>query len=675
MRRRAEAPRACTRRVRVGTTGHAAGESLPACVCAYYRAKLGVCAPLYRMARPNDSIPAASRREMPDSMISAVVEDLHGEAVTRPLQVLAGELPAGLGGHLFVSGALADPGRPAFTGEGVLYRVDFAEHGAHITRAVLRPPCFHADHALRDSDHGALLQFHDLGLTRLSPLLGVRTVLGTAPVALHDRMIVASDTGRPWEFDPRSLELVTPLGRSDEWRGAVPAPWLFPLILTSAHPAADAGTGELFTANFCNPGLLPGFCRLVRWSGPGALEHFLPVDERGEPVEIHQCVHQIGVTRNHVILQDSAFVVEKRQMLADAVDLLLPGAPAEALLPASISTHRPTTVLHLIPRAALTPGSGGPVDAPTPVRSLRIELAQESVHFFADFDDDDVLTIVVPHTPTLDVSEWIRAGERMLDGGRADALADLPAPCALTPGTIAVHTLDPATGRLLATRGVTGEATWGLGLGTPAPAGPGEPLARLFFNTSGFFPELIPQRLLRAYADRVDVASLPIADGRSPRLLAFTLADGQLDSWECPPGWCVLSPCFVPRDGDPRTCAGHVVCLAHAAAGVPRPSGTSGEELWIFDAEHITRGPVCRLGRPDLDFAFTIHAAWVPALQPSPRDYHVSAAQDLDLELLHHQSFGALSFSGVFSAAIGAALQRDVVTALLAEHVLPHFDP
>ena len=626
------------------------------------------------MPRSPDSIPAAPHREMPDSMISTGVEELHGAPVTRRLQILAGELPVGLGGHLMISGAIADPGRPAFSGEGVLYRVDFASDGADITRAVLRPPCFHADHALRDSDHGALLQFHDLGLTRLSPLLGVRTVLGTAPLALRDRMIVASDTGRPWEFDPCTLELVTPLGRIDEWRGAVPAPWLFPLLLTSAHPAADAATGELFTANFCNPGPNSEFCRLVRWSGPGALEHFLPVDERGDPVVINQCVHQIGVTRNHVILQDSAFVVEMRQMLADAVDLLLPGAPVEALLPAPVSTHRPTTVLHLIPRAALTPGSGGPVDAPTQVRSLRVELPSESVHFFADFNDDETLTIVVPHTPTLDVSEWIREGERMLDGGRADALADLPAPCALTPGTIAVHTLDPGTGRVLATRRTTGEATWGLGLGTPAPAGPDQPLAALFFNTSGFFPELIPQRLLRAYAHRVDVASLPIADGRPPRLLAYELASGQLVSWDCPPGWCILSPCFVPRGGDPHTRSGHVVCLAHAATDVPRPSGTSGEELWIFDAEDIARGPVCRLGRPDLDFAFTIHAAWVPTLQPSPRDYQVSAAQDLDLELLHHQSFGALSFQGAFSAAIGAAFQRDVVTDLLAQHVLPHFE-
>jgi hypothetical protein len=53
------------------------------------------------------------------------------------------------------------------------------------------------------------------------------------------------------------------------------------------------------------------------------------------------------------------------------------------------------------------------------------------VHFFADFNDErDARPSIVPHTPTLDVSEWIREGER--DARRrscADSdIADLPDP-------------------------------------------------------------------------------------------------------------------------------------------------------------------------------------------------------------------------------------------------------
>lgn len=609
-------------------------------------------------------------------MLSTGREDVLAAPWTRPLQVLAGELPAQLRGHAFISGSIASPGRPAFSGEGVLYRIDFGAGEVALTRALLRPPCFYADQALEDADDVALLRFRDLGLTRLSPLLGVRTVLGTSPVALRDRMIVTTDAGRPWEFDPRTLELVTPIGDIDEWRGTIPAPWVFPLQLTSAHPVADPRTGELFTANYGTPGPAPHFCHLVRFGGPGDLEHFQPVDDSGAPVVIHQCVHQIGLTRNHVILQDSAFVVEIRQLVADAVALVAPDLPGKELLAGSLHAHRPTTVLYLIPRAAMPPGSGGSVDAPTPVPSIRVELDGESVHFFAQYDDDRELTVIVPHTPTLDVSEWIREGERMVDGSRADDLADLPVPCALTEGTIAVHTLDPRTGESLEYRTISNQQTWGLGLGAQSPADPTLPIETLFFNTSGFFPELLPQRLVKAYAHRVDTSLLPIESGRPPRLLAFDVATATLTDYACPNGWCILSPVFIPRHDRPHGREGYVLCLAHAAAGVPRTPGSSGEEVWIFDATDIARGPVCRLGHPELDFAFTVHGAWVPALRPSPRDYHVSTAEDVDLEYLLHAAFGRVSFWDAFATAVSTAMQRDVVERLLAEHVIPRFpDP
>jgi len=524
----------------------------------------------------------------------------------------------------------------------------------------------------RCGEHGGLLGFRDLGLTRLSPLLGVRTMLGTATVMLGDRMIVTSDVGRPWEVDPITLELVTPLGKLDEWQGAVPAPWLFPLVLTSAHPAEDRATGELFTANYAAIGSGGAFFQLVRWRGPGALEHFQPVDDHGEPVLIEQCVHQIAVTREYVILQDSAFLFEMRQMAMDALQGLIPGVALRGLLGGrGMLAQRPTSVFHIIRRRDLA-GGGGPVDAPRPVPSVRVEIPGESVHFFAQYEDDDgALTLIVPHTPTLDVSECIRRGDRMLDGGRADEFAGLPAPCALTPGTIAVHTVDPRSGAVRSTRTVVGEQLWGLGLATRAPEDPRRPLEVVFFNTSGFFRELVPQRVVKAYAGRVDEALMP--DGRSPHLLAFEVASGELTDYMCPNGWALLSPVFVPRRGDPTERAGYVVCVAHAAANVPREVDTSGEELWIFASEDIARGPICRLGHPALDFSFTVHATWVAALRASPRDYRVAIAEDLDLDWVVQRSFGAASFWGSFSAAVGMAMQHDVVGRLLAEHVFPRF--
>lgn len=627
------------------------------------------------MQHDDDSIPVAPKRAMPTSMMSTGVEDLMAAPRTLPLHVLGGELPEDLVGHIFVSGSIASPGRPAFSGEGVIYRIDFnGEQHTQVKQAILRPPCFRADQALIGSDHGDLLIFHDLGLTRLSPLLGARTVLSNSPIALHDRMIVTTDCGRPWEFDAESLELVTPIGRGDEWRGAIPAPWLFPLVLATAHPAEDPRTGEFFTTNYCNPSMAhKAFCHLMRWHERGQIEHFQLIDDNGDPVAIEQCIHQIVVTKNHVILQDSAFVVEMRQLIVDATDMLIPGM-SELFGSGTMQAQRPTTVLYLIPRSELVE-RGGTLDNPTHISALRIEIPGESVHFFAQYDDDDKLTLIVPHTPTLDVSEWIHEDELMVDGSHAgDELAGMQIPCALTQGTIGVHTIDPRTGELLDARLTRGEETWGLALGAQAPLSKSLPIQRIFFNTSGFAPELVPQRVLKAYADRVDRALLPVKTGRPPRLLCFETATGKLISYTCPAGWSMLSPTFVPRRGHEDSADGYLVCIAHAADTVPRPSGTSGEEIWIYDAADITRGPLCRLGHNYLDFAFTVHSTWVPEIHPSRRDYRVSTAQDLDLEFLRQRTFGHNSFWSIFSNAVSTAMQHDVIAQLLADDVLPFFD-
>ena len=56
--------------------------------------------------------------------------------------------------------------------------------------------------------------------------------------------------------------------------------------------------------------------------------------------------------------------------------------------------------------------------------------------------------------------------------------------------------------------------------------------------------------------------------------------------------------------------------------------GSSGDELWIFDAADLARGPLCRLGHPDLDFGFTIHTTWAPAIAPRTSPYRVRARDD-----------------------------------------------
>lgn len=620
-------------------------------------------------------IPEGPSRIMPTSMLSSGAEDIDGLSRALELRVLDGALPPDIHGHLFIAGSIASLGRPAFTGEGTLYRFDLAPDKVTLHQGIMRPPCHYADRAA--ANFGGLMQFRDIGLSRISPLLGVRTVLSNSPIPLRDRMIVTTDAGRPWEFDPITLELVTPIGKADEWLGSIPVPWAFPLVLSTAHPAEDETTGELFTVNFSNPAPAgpPGFSHLVRWTGR-ALEHFNLIDRDGEAVQIHQCVHQIQVTRNWVLVQDSAFVVEMRQLALDALAQVLPVEPLRELLGASVMrTQRPTTVIYAIRRSDLKPRSGGFADHPTAVVAHRIELDGESVHFFADFEDDgDSVRLIVPHTPTLDVSEWIHEGDDLLSGGEAGLdVAGMQIPCALARGHLGIHKVHVPSGQAESLY-VEGQETWGLALGTYARRGHDAPIEAVFYNTSGFAPELVPARLLAAYAPRVDLAALPLADGEPPRLLDIDTVTGALRSFTAPKGWSLLSPNFIPRRGGPRGPRdGYVVVLAHASETVPRTRGSTGEELWLFDAEDISRGPIARLGHPELDFAFTIHGSWVPTLKPSRRDYKVDIRNDLDLEFIRTRALGSLAFSEIFNETLGRVMRSDDVDALLLTAVFPKF--
>ncbi len=56
-------------------------------------------------------------------------------------------------------------------------------------------------------------------------------------------------------------------------------------------------------------GMLKGggnFVHLLRWDGKGDLERFELVLPGGHPVRIEQSIHQIGLTRNYVVLADTA---------------------------------------------------------------------------------------------------------------------------------------------------------------------------------------------------------------------------------------------------------------------------------------------------------------------------------------------------------------------------------
>ncbi|MHC5718619.1 MAG: carotenoid oxygenase family protein, partial [Nostoc sp.] len=62
--------------------------------------------------------------------------------------------------------------------------------------------------------------------------------------------MVTYDAGRPYEINTEKLSTGNPVGQKKEWKSAIPLPYPFNPILSTAHPAFDTYTHQMFTVNY-----------------------------------------------------------------------------------------------------------------------------------------------------------------------------------------------------------------------------------------------------------------------------------------------------------------------------------------------------------------------------------------------------------------------------------------
>jgi len=531
------------------------------------------------------------------------------------LNVLAGELPTDWHGHgHWVHAIPYVGGIPVFVGDGKVLRVTFEPGQATLRSRIVKTPCHVYDDATLGLPHG----FENDGFARMSLEVGFRNFGNTALVALDGRLLVTSDAGRPWELDPESLEVATAVGWNHEWAGILPAflesfvDWVFPLHMTTAHPAVDPHTSELFTVNYglALLGSSSADTHVVAWDGVGEMKRWKVLDLDGRDVSITQSVHQMVVTRNHVVLMDTAFVVE----------VAFGGREPETV------PQSPDTALHIIARADLVPGA-------STVRAYTLVLPRESVHFAADYDDDDGIALLIAHNVGADPSEMARQGDVDPDGQPIDpALFGLPA-SATDIGVVGRYVIDPSTGRVVDSQVRSHEALWG-GPALVAQADPTpDKLGAMFWSCAGVDRELQLQRIIDLYGDHPhrEVPLQEVPD-RTPATLVHLDAQTAdvVASFAFPDGRWGVSPCFVPRVDAVDDTDGYVVITV--ISDDTGTEGSSGDELWVFDAADLAAGPVARLGHPELSMPFTLHTLWLPEAEPRTASYRVDVATDHDLE-------------------------------------------
>lgn len=191
-----------------------------------------------------------------------------------PMTVIEGALPKDLYGYYFVVGPCgneATGGLPynesnatsTFSGDGLIARFDFEVNtdgdctGVAVSTRIASTPDFYADKATTFNAKLKHLGFQNHGMIRFSWRLGARDLLNTAflPMGSEEpaelpRLLVTYDAGRPWEIDLETLDLVTPVGWSEEWQAEALRFQPFATVFSTAHPVWDQQTSEFFSVNY-----------------------------------------------------------------------------------------------------------------------------------------------------------------------------------------------------------------------------------------------------------------------------------------------------------------------------------------------------------------------------------------------------------------------------------------
>lgn len=511
------------------------------------------------------------------------------------LAVTAGAWPAGLSGELVLSAPHPDTfgGPHPFFGDGMLYRLS------------LRPGTNDAP-ADRLAWRQCRIDSPSSRLRALRPdvfkatMVGVQSPFGhtnganTAPLPWGDRLFATWDAGRPVEVDPVTLEFLGEVGRRDEWLDFEVSPQpLLPMVMTTAHPVIDPDRNVLWTVN-----THWGSLHIVRWDGEGRLQRW-PI----AGAVIPQSVHTITQTRDWLIVADCAYKVEPQ--------VLSGGARTE---PANAS--EPVYLIRKADLEATPPG--------TEVRCQRFELAPETNHYYATYDDTDGVTILFEHSESAELSMTQGPGDVDALGRPCDpALAGLYG-FPMAPDRTTLLVVDPDRGEVLhRAEQRDPERLWSRQLNAIDWSIEGRTAPTVHHTVhQGFRPEGITQALLALYGDRVDRTLLP-PDETPPLVVTTALPDLQVTAeWELAPDDLPTSPIFVPRDpgegggsryagSDPGGHDGWVV--------VP-VLNDDGFRVEVFDAADVGAGPVATAAAPGMVVPFVLHSAWMPTVTGPPAD-------------------------------------------------------
>lgn len=379
------------------------------------------------------------------------------------------------------------------------------------------------------------------------------------------------------------------------------------------------------------------FVYLISWDGTGALERWKLVLPNGVPLPINQSMHQIGITRDYVVLMDTAFSTGLEQVLNNPFpENKKFETQLRNLLEGTVS---PDSAIYIVRRADLKAGQFPAYDdQEVEVLVKKVVLPLETAHFLVDYDNPQGnITLNAAHICGMNVAEWVR----QYDVSAYNPQNPVPSyvygmennPTDI--GRVGRYVVNGETGDILSSHVISdAECTWGVELFAYPERNPktGQPLERLediYWSSFGLWKDLMTKFIVDMYKDykyrQVPLSKvLNLANKGIPAYLfrlhaSPTEALEILDRYKFPPGHITSSPQFIPRRDGEKPTDGYIVCTVWHE---------NKNEFWLFDANYLSKGPKCKLFHPSLDFGFTLHTAWLPTIGNRQASYCIDVRED-----------------------------------------------
>ncbi|NES84784.1 MAG: carotenoid oxygenase family protein [Moorea sp. SIO2B7] len=597
---------------------------------------------------------------MSEHLVPRSILNASREEISEPenLTILEGELPDDLHGHMFIVAPVGNfeldenrqpilrniyreinkrnqtntSGNTFMNGDGMIYRLDFDEVGqVKWMQKIANPPDYEVDKGIQedeDLEYGDLLKFDNFGLTRFSPLLGLRNELNTAFLPIKfgasesERLLVTYDAGFPYEINTQTLEVTDPVGSLEQWTPAFEQQKQpFPMIFSTAHPVFDGEQRKVFIVSYSRSlfdlltsidilkifqsvfkfsikprkkdkkdqwfichffswlkktiqsievilrlslQLLSCFnifrndsVSLMKWDG-SELNTWKLVDSNNKPIKIRQSIHQMGVTENYIVIMDTSFAVGIEQMINNWLfDRALPTWLRKLLR----ITPSPDNVVYIVPREQL--------DDSESAEAYQVTIPREIAHFLVDYsngDDDSKITLHASHLCAVDISQWLRKGDKLAtDSGDVpnDLLGMHPGPMDISlmgRYVIDVSELESKEPRIISTiLNWHKSFTWAPGLYayrdilSPGRTPP-EKLEKIYWTTLGLWKELMTKFMYDQYK-KYPYRTIPLdeilelaEEGIPSCLYRLDATSANIeDYYEFPRGHMAFSPQFIPR--------------------------------------------------------------------------------------------------------------------------------